>query len=447
MANAGTIVVGLVARTEAFVKGMKRSQRTIGALEKATAATMRRIKMFGAIAIAAAGYGLYRVTKEAMQNIDTIAKLSDRIGVSTEFLAAFGHQAKIAGLEQAAFNKGIEMFVRRLGEVKQGTGEAKYGLDALNLNVDDLIKMGAEESFLRIAEGIRGLGNQSEKAAAAYRFFGRSGAQMLNLLEGNLSGVIDRAEELGITFNRMDAAKIEAANDAITDMKAALAGVGNTLAVSVSPYVEFIADKITTIVSGNNSIEAMQERIQKVAIAASYVGDVFIGIRGVVNGIVGLGQKLMQYFYRMSVILTDIAAKIASFLKLEDVSKNLTKLADGLDEIQAEFGKAATKNLNQSLDNFMDIGSGRKKLQKMFDEINKKSAEAAKKPVKDFTPEPVKDFTPELEAGKSTDYKSGSVEIFRSQNISLAGLREKNKTDPNTQILTEMLSIQRKAFA
>ena len=251
MATIANLAVNLTARTALFEKKMRASRRAISNFTAGIAGLAKSMSRWAAVGISVAIAGTTLLIRKQMQHIDTIAKLSDRLGVSTEFLSAFGHAAKITGTSQEAFNKSIEMFIRRLGEITQGTGEAKYGLQSLGFELDDLIHLRPDEAFLKVAEEIKNLSTQAEKAAVAYRFFGRQGAKMLNLLESDLSGVIAEAERLGITFSRLDAAKVEAANDAMTRLKASIGGLANIATIRLAPAIEGIADTITNTIGDN----------------------------------------------------------------------------------------------------------------------------------------------------------------------------------------------------
>jgi len=143
--------------------------------------TMRRMAA-GALAVAGVG-GLGYMLKRQMEVIDSTAKLSDRLNVNTKDLIAMQHGAKIAGVENETFNKSLEIFVRRLGEVSMGVGQATYALDKLGLNYEELVGLSADEAFGIVADQIKNLSTQSEKAAAANYLFGRSGQSLLNFFE------------------------------------------------------------------------------------------------------------------------------------------------------------------------------------------------------------------------------------------------------------------------
>ncbi len=400
--------------------------------------SIRRAGMLAAAGGAAVAGGLVLMAKKSMESVDAIAKLSDRLGVSTEFLSAFGHEADLSGISTEAFCKGMEMFVRRLGEVKQGTGQAKQGLKALGLTADELIQMGPEKAFLRIAEGIRGMQNQSEKAATAYAFFGRSGSQMLNLLESNLDGTIERAKELGITFSREQAAGIEEANDAITRMQASFEGVGNALAISVAPLITKIADTVAKTVSGVSGIERMQTIVKNIAIGTTYIADGFLIIRGVVNSIVAFVQKLISQTIKVTSMVAGVAERINRFLGFEMLENFSASVKETINEFSAAFSDAAAENMRQAIQNFKDIGAARKTIRELFEE--KPITITAKKTIELLPEKEEEEKVVEKRAMKRAAEPSGGFGSFEAGRFALYQMGR----DPMTQIAQSQLQQTRR---
>ena len=207
MATISTLAVNLIARTSAFEKGMKRGKKSVKTFRTSLIATGKRVALFG-VAIASTGLILGRAfVKNTLATLDVVAKLSRRLDIAHEALLGLQHAASLAGVTNEALNKSLEIFVRRMGEVKSGSGEAKRGLEALGLSAEKMIALTPDKALLVIADRIQNLGTQAEKAAAAYFLFGRSGAQLLNLFEQGAGG-IERAQEeawqLGITLEGLD---------------------------------------------------------------------------------------------------------------------------------------------------------------------------------------------------------------------------------------------------
>lgn len=251
---AENLVLRLIARTSAFDRGMRKSRSGVKGMRTSVAGLSRTMRGLATRALAVAGVGgLGFMIKRTLDSVDANAKLSDRIGITTEKLVGLQHAAKINGVEQETLNKSLEIFNRRLGEVKLGTGEAERALDALGLSADQLANQTPAEAIGIIADQINKLETQSEKGAAANFLFGRSGMQLLNLFSKGSEGIAAyqaEVEKLGMTYSRVDAAQIEAANDALARTKGAIGGVVTNLTVQLAPLIEIVADELTEMATG-----------------------------------------------------------------------------------------------------------------------------------------------------------------------------------------------------
>ena len=255
---AENLVLRLIARTSAFEKGMGRATKRTRTLKAGVLGLGGAMKRMAGSMLAAAGIGgIGYMVKQQMVAIDANAKLSDRIGLTTESLVGLQHGAQIMGVETATLNKSLEIFTKRLGEVKMGTGEAERALEALGLSADELATKSPDEAIGAVADQIRRLETNAEKAAAANFLFGRSGVQLLNMFEEGSQGIAKYRKEvdrLGMTYSRIDAAKVEEANDAITRMKGSVTGLATELAVTIGPAIEATADGITKILEKWNQL-------------------------------------------------------------------------------------------------------------------------------------------------------------------------------------------------
>jgi hypothetical protein len=232
-------------RIVAEFSARNKAKGTMAAFRRDLTSTSRTIRRMATATLALAGIGgIGYMIKQQMSAIDSTAKLSDRLGMGTEALVSMQHAAKISGVETATLNKSLEIFSRRLGEVDMGVGQAKYSLDQLGLNYQDLINKSPDEAIGIVADQINRLETQAQKAAAANYLFGRSGQQLLNLFEQGSAGIAEyrrEAERLGLTFSRIDAAKVEAANDALTRSRAVMTGLFRTATIELAPYIEAAA--------------------------------------------------------------------------------------------------------------------------------------------------------------------------------------------------------------
>src|SRR5690606_33110330 len=206
------------------------------------------------------------------------------IGEGTRELVGLQHAAAItAGVTDQQFNMALQRMVRRLAEAAQGTGEAQGAIKALGLDAQELARMGPAAAFEAISEALQDVENQGERVRIAFKLFDSEGAKLVNTLNAGpeaIRALIDEADQLGISFSRVDAARIEAANDAMARVAGVVRGIGNTIAIEVSGPIEAVANHLTE--AAKNS-DGFRESIRQMSNAA---------ITGMGNALIKAGDLL-----------------------------------------------------------------------------------------------------------------------------------------------------------
>lgn len=265
MATIAKLAVMLSANAASFTTGMSSASK----VAKATASTIdgafSKVAKVGALlgAIAGAG-GLALLLNKTRENIDQTAKLSDRLGVTTEALIGLQHGANLAGVDAEAFNTSLEKMVKNLGEAAiTGKGPVVDALDQIGLSAQDLVSVSPDEAMKRIADGLTRITNPAQRAAIAVDLFGKTGQKMLNTLMGGRAGLeaaANDAQLLGLNISRIDAAQVERANDAFTRMQALISGAANRLVVELAPYATAAMDKMVALGTAGGGIGPKTKR-------------------------------------------------------------------------------------------------------------------------------------------------------------------------------------------
>ncbi len=218
--------------------------KKLGGLNKSIGASVTKIAKIGA-AFATAGVAAgVALTKASMTSVDALAKTSDRLGIATEKLAGLQHAASLAGVENRTLEKSLQNLAVGVSDAADGTGVAKDALIELGLSAGILEQMSIDDQLSIVADAMQGVKNQADKVRIATELFGARGVTVLNMIGAgseNLDKAAQEAEHLGIAVSRIDAAKIEAANDAVTTAKSVFTGLGNQLATAFSPIITEIA--------------------------------------------------------------------------------------------------------------------------------------------------------------------------------------------------------------
>jgi len=175
-------------------------------------------KLAGAFAGVFAVRQIVEFGNATLKLADDIGKVSDSLGVNTEFLQKYQFAAQQSGLATEEFNKGMQNFTKMVGQAQLRTSEAGRTLQKLGVqvkNADGSVK-GAEEVFVELFEALDGVGSQFEKNAILADLMGRAGvklavmgkdgAEAMKALAESATGVLDeetirRAERFNDTMN------------------------------------------------------------------------------------------------------------------------------------------------------------------------------------------------------------------------------------------------------
>jgi len=361
MAIISNLIARLRADTSSFDKGMRSGVTSLRNFNGHILTTSRTIRNFTRGILVAAGIGgMGYMIKKTMESIDAIAKMSDELQISTKSLTGWQHAAKISGTSLENLHKGLEIFVRRIGEAKHGTGEAVKGFQMLNLSAKELIDMGSEEAFLTIAGRISEIQTAAEQAAVAYQFFGRQGVQLLNMFQQGRKGIEamqEEAEKLGLTFSRFDARQVEEANDALTRSRAVLTGLIRRTTIEVAPFIEALANKFTSVATAGEGVGAnVTKAFEYMSLGAIKFGEALWEIPLVLNSIKAGMYDVASFWEK----LAGPVGLPQAYLRQIKGQKSPEAIADELRAKGEEQRRKAAEQISSIRKFFEDIRAGAK---------------------------------------------------------------------------------------
>tara|TARA_B110000196_G_scaffold317906_1_gene332071 strand:- start:7140 stop:9065 length:1926 start_codon:yes stop_codon:yes gene_type:complete len=316
-AKIASLVVDLSANSASFNSEMAKSKKTAGSW----ATDVQKYAKVAAAALAATGVAgavaLTKLTQASMVNIDALAKHADKIGMTTQALAGMRHQAELNGVANKALDVGLQRMVRRISEAAEGTGVASSALAELSLNAEELNNLSPDQQFSAIADAMQKVGNQSDKVRLGFKLFDSEGVGLINAMRGGAEGMANAQREalaLGVAISRIDAAKIEAANDAIYRADQVWTGLGNTLAVTVSPFIAAMKTDFTESAIANNGYrDQVVTGMKAVSKAVGFVGNAVRGMQLVWKGT----QLIVATFIATTLTnLSSLSKGLAEFISL-----------------------------------------------------------------------------------------------------------------------------------
>lgn len=247
-APVGSLIVRVGSDIRGLVTGLGKSGDLVKRFGSEASKAAKRIALISTAAAAAGAAIAIKLTRDGLRSVDAMVKLGRTIGATQAEMVALNQAANDVGIAQEKMQKNVQAFTKRLGEAMEGTGEAGAALEKLGLTAQQLASMPLPAALALVAERVQGLGTAAERAAAESDLFSRAGIGMLTTT-GDLAGAIRLAEkntrDFGIAVTQIEAAQIEAANDAMGRLGLAFQGIGTQLAVKLAPVLQEVADRIT----------------------------------------------------------------------------------------------------------------------------------------------------------------------------------------------------------
>lgn len=274
MATIGTLAVNITAKTGNFQAGIAKSQKLLAGFGMAVAKASALIASLGVGAAVVGTVSLGAMVKGQMEAIDSLAKMSDKLGIGIEQLSTFQLASEESGVSVETLVKSLQTLEKNtsLGAIGKGPMDA---FNRLKLDPDKLLGMNPEQKFTAVAGAISGLKNQSDRIAISMQLFGKSGADMLAVMRGGpavLEEARQAAERLGLIISRDMAAGVERANDAFGRFKMTTMGLARQLAVRLAPIIEHASKWMEELLTNDGRIHKWADSI------ARGIGSVFAGI-------------------------------------------------------------------------------------------------------------------------------------------------------------------------
>lgn len=209
-------------------------------------------KLAGPLLALAGVSGFGALIGQALKAGDELQKLSLQTNITTEFLSEMQFVAERSGVAFKSLERALRTQSMVIGEAQNGARGYVDVLKRIGLESDDLIKMRPEDAFLRIGEALRGLENDTERAAVAQKIFGGRASEVLKITQqgaGAIQSMREEAQKFGLSLSGEQANAMATFADAMTNLQAAFKGFTRQLAGEAAPVLTVFADLLTTVIA------------------------------------------------------------------------------------------------------------------------------------------------------------------------------------------------------
>ncbi len=183
--------------------------------------------------------------KSAAEAADAAAKMGDRFGIATDKLIGMQHGAQLAGASNEALAQGLKAMATVAIDAARGGEESARAFGVLGIRAQEFINLPMDRQLTIVVERLGEVENATLRNEVANKVLGKSYGELMGLVaEGSESfrQATEDARAWGLAISRVDAAKLEMANDAITRAQKAAQGLFTTIAIQLAPIVKALAD-------------------------------------------------------------------------------------------------------------------------------------------------------------------------------------------------------------
>lgn len=397
---AGSLVVKVGADVSGLNRGARQTESTLTKLGGHARLIAGGLAALGAAAVAAGAAMVTGLVKSGLEAIDAQAKLAQTVGGTIDSVRALQIAAEGAGISTQEMTGNLQRMNRRLGEiVSSGAGPAAEWIKRLGLNAQELIDMPLDERVAAIADEISELGSTAEMASAAFAIFGDAGLRMVPMLQQGgdaIRAAAKEVDEFGLSLSEVDAAQVEAANDAMSRIGRVMESFRNQITVALAGPLKAFAEWFANATKeGSRFREVLSTAFTVIGRAAGFFIDILAGqvatwfqlrdtafsvVESIANGLSWLGDRFREMINAM---IRGINA-VADFLP---------GIQGGIEEIQPGWIGRRFEDAMQFAENAVAMTMDRirerlggelpsESITRMFEEIQESSRRAAEEVVK-----------------------------------------------------------------
>jgi hypothetical protein len=380
MAFGDHVLVKLGLDTKTFNKGLTSAQE--------------RAKAFGAnfksAFVGALGTAVIsNASKRIIEFGASIGDMSDRLGVSSEFLQALQYGAEQSGVSAKGATIALQRFARRSAEAGAVGGSLKKTLDDLgiSLNKNNGSAKNSEELFTEFGEALREMQDPAEKLRVAFKFLDTEGVALVQMFakgKPSLKEFGEEAKALGLIISNE---KVKALQDASGELEK----MGRQFKVFGANILPPLFEKFKQFVN------ILQEAYKKVipltdviiqagkALATYWIaGKVIAGVTAVIGGFSMLTKVIRGTAGAVTLLNTTTKANpigllaSAVVLALPLLDKFINKADNSRKELE-KLSKVKIDNFNKEIERLGDLMAENAKEAQDF---NKELTELMQKDIK-----------------------------------------------------------------
>ena len=229
-----------------------------------------------------------------------MSRASSITGASVESLSTLGYAAEQSGVDFESLQGGIIKMDRALSALASG-GKKGDVFKKIGLSLGDLKDLSPDRQFELIATKLKAISNPAEKAAMTMEIFGKSGAELLPLLNRGGAGIealSAHAKALGLVMSTADAEAGAEFGHILTDLWDVMRMGAFQIGSSLAPVLRVLVMNLT------GGIQAVTKFV------AAHKG-IILGVAAGAAALIAGGAALIVFGTALTAIATVAGAVVA----------------------------------------------------------------------------------------------------------------------------------------
>lgn len=320
--------------------------------------------------------GFVEFIKGSFERLTQLGEAAASIGVTTSALSQLAYAAKFSGLGAEDLSGAMGKMSKSVADAAGGTGKAVAAFQTLGLTAKELQKLSPDEAFKKISTSFAGITNAAQRTQLEMDIFGKSGKALnatLSLGADGLNKAGAEALKLGVAISDIDAAKVEQAKTSFIKLQAAVEGVGNQLAVQLSPFISDAADRLFGLgTKGKGAADLVSGAMKFLSYGVAFVAEVLKGAEGVWHLFEAAGVGAAYLVVEAFRLLADGVAYVLRLLGTHPDTSGIDNMADDLAAKAAKLGAIGADQINDTI-----AGTEAAKVFEYFDAVKDKADKTA----------------------------------------------------------------------
>lgn len=284
--------------TAKHIDNIKKSASLVGKQFKFLSGPIKALKVAMIGSVAGTIPAMMMLAKNTAASGDQFDKLSQKSGISAKTLSQWSHAANMSGVSTEQFGANILKLNQQMAAAAQGNKAAQLAFKRAGVSIRDSAgKMKtADQVLLEMSKTFKKMPEGIYKSDLAMAVFGKSGADMIPLLQGGsdaIQDLIKQSDELGMTFSNDEAKASAEFCDSLDVLKKSAKGLVNTIGKQLIPVITPLLQSMAKWISANRELisakvgEFLEEFKAALPQIKNFLTGVFTGINNTATAMGG----------------------------------------------------------------------------------------------------------------------------------------------------------------